>query len=265
MEDFLEQLKLRHEELLEISEIVKERLAHAPKGSVKVKSCHGKHHQYYYAKDDHQPSNEYAGNKEMPLIQKIVQKEYDQKIRQYIQKCLSPLEKLIMLYESETVLSIFEKLPKARQCLISPVMKPDHEYLKEWLESFDGIPNGFHIQEDIITNKGEPVRSKSEKIIADKLFELNIPYLYEVPLNLPGTGTVYPDFTILNIRRRKTFYYEHFGLMDEPEYVLKTCRKILAYSKNNLWFGDGLLYSFESKDLPINTVVLETMIRKYLL
>ena len=46
---------------------------------------------------------------------------------------------------------------------------------------------------EILTEKGESVKSKSEKIIADKLNMMNIPYCYEVPLYLKGYGYVKPD------------------------------------------------------------------------
>ena len=54
----------------------------------------------------------------------------------------------------------------------------------------------------LITEKGEYVRSKSEKIIADTLTKNNINYVYELPLRLKGYGTVKPDFTVLNKRTR---------------------------------------------------------------
>ena len=52
-------------------------------------------------------------------------------------------------------------------------------------------------RQEIYTERGERVRSKSEKIIADKLFLQNIPYHYERPIYLKGFGMVYPDFCCL--------------------------------------------------------------------
>lgn len=50
----------------------------------------------------------------------------------------------------------------------------------------------------ILTEKGERVRSKSEKILADYFYRKNILYKYEKTLYLKGYGTVYPDFTFLS-------------------------------------------------------------------
>ena len=54
----------------------------------------------------------------------------------------------------------------------------------------------------ILTEKGERVRSKSEKIMADYFYRNGIFYKYERPLYLPGVGIVYPDFTfaIISVR-----------------------------------------------------------------
>lgn len=60
------------------------------------------------------------------------------------------------------------------------------------------------------------VRSKSEVIIANMLFERNIPFKYEVPLFAPD-GTFYlPDFTIT--WRGEEWYWEHLGLLEQDKY-----------------------------------------------
>lgn len=95
----------------------------------------------------------------------------------------------------------------------------DEEYVRQW----QAVKyKGKTFREDaaqIITEKGETVRSKSEKIIADKLFLLGIPYRYEYPLEMKGNIIVYPDFTILRMPERTEVYLEHLGKMDDRDYV----------------------------------------------
>ena len=67
----------------------------------------------------------------------------------------------------------------------------------------------------IYTERGERVRSKSEKILADYFYSHNIPYKYEHPLYLTGFGIVYPDFTVLSQRTRHEMYWEHNGRMEQ--------------------------------------------------
>ena len=65
-----------------------------------------------------------------------------------------------------------------------------------------------------MTEKGERVRSKSEKILADYFYRNNILYQYEKPLYLKGYGTIYTDFTFLSKKTRKEIYWEHEGIVN---------------------------------------------------
>lgn len=72
------------------------------------------------------------------------------------------------------------------------------------------------------TEQGDLVRSKSEVIIANILYQhrKDILYKYERPLEVMSDGkerNIYPDFTILNIHTGKVTYWEHAGRMDVPE------------------------------------------------
>lgn len=88
------------------------------------------------------------------------------------------------------------------------------------------------------------VRSKSEVIIANMLFEREIPFRYEVPLYAPD-GTFYlPDITIT--WRGEEWYWEHFGLMGDKSYRHYNETKKEWYAKN---FPDRLIATYESGDL----------------
>jgi len=123
-------------------------------------------------------------------------------------------------------------------------------------------------QEDvsgIYTEKNEHVRSKSEKILADKLNLMHIPYHYEKPLHLHGYGIVHPDFTILNKRTRKEYYWEHLGMMDDASYSEKAVMKIETYEKNSIFPGDSLILTYETSVHPLDSRLIELIIHKYLL
>jgi len=85
------------------------------------------------------------------------------------------------------------------------------------------------------------VRSKSEVIIANMLFEREIPFKYEVPLYAPD-GTFYlPDFTIT--WRGEEWYWEHLGLLGDESYRNHWETKRAWYDKHG--FGDRLIVSSE--------------------
>lgn len=88
------------------------------------------------------------------------------------------------------------------------------------------------------------VRSKSEVIIANMLHERNIPFKYEVPLHAPD-GTFYlPDFTVT--WRGEEFYWEHLGLLEQPEYRRRWEKKRQWYDK---FFAGQLLTTEEGGTL----------------
>lgn len=79
------------------------------------------------------------------------------------------------------------------------------------------------------TERGDLVRSKSELVIADKLYARRVRYEYEQPLALPDGRVRYPDFTIADDARGKTFYWEHLGLLEDPGYRSRWERKRAEY------------------------------------
>ena len=158
--------------------------------------------------------------------------------------------------------ALYAKLCPARQSLVTPITLTDAQYAAQWQAvSWKGLPFSPD-SPDYTTARGERVRSKSEVIIADTLARHGVPYRYEYPLELnyrrngwggtsrsdledtpthgadtvnsetsyrPGR-TVHPDFLCLNVRTRAEFYWEHFGLMDDGDYLERTLVKL----KDNL-------------------------------
>jgi UvrD-like helicase C-terminal domain len=79
------------------------------------------------------------------------------------------------------------------------------------------------------TERGDLVRSKSELVIADKLFARGIEYTYEQALSIGAGRARYPDFTIIDHARGVTFYWEHLGLLSDPGYAARWKQKRAEY------------------------------------
>jgi hypothetical protein len=92
------------------------------------------------------------------------------------------------------------------------------------------------------TERGDLVRSKSELVIADKLFARDIDCGYEQQLVLPNGRVRYPDFTITNHARGVRFYWEHLGMLDDPGYRLRWETKRAEYVAAGIkpWVGAKL-------------------------
>ena len=114
------------------------------------------------------------------------------------------------------------------------------------------------------TECGIRVRSKSELLIANMLEQKGIPYRYEFPLYLKKTGNVRPDFLCLNIRTRKEFIWEHFGMMDNIAYANKNISKVQNYEQNGFFPGKNFIMTFETSQCPISSKVIRMTINEYL-
>ncbi len=110
-------------------------------------------------------------------------------------------------------------------------------------------------------NNGIYVRSKSERIIANKLFEYGLIFKYEAPLKL-NSDTLYPDFTILR-EDGKVVIWEHNGLMNNEDYILQTFRKIRKYRKANFIQHTNFICTEEEDIQDENT--LDDIIFRFLL
>jgi hypothetical protein len=88
------------------------------------------------------------------------------------------------------------------------------------------------------------VRSKSEVIIANMLFERDVPFTYETPLYAPDGTFVLPDFTVAVQGSLK--FWEHVGMLDDTKYRRRWETKKAWYEKH---FPGQLLTTQESPNL----------------
>ncbi len=100
-----------------------------------------------------------------------------------------------------------------------------HQQIGEYL----GIDK-FSRQNIYQTLSGDFVRSKSEVIIANILFQSGIPFFYEKILKAPDGTRRDPDFTLE--WKGKTYYWEHLGLLDDEEYAREWQVKKAWYQAN---------------------------------
>lgn len=169
--------------------------------------------------------------------------------------------------EGTYISKIDSELPKLhtqRQLLVTPIEPIWEKELVRWYDSEYHGKEFYEGTAEIVTEKGERVRSKSEKILADYFYRNNILYQYEKPLYLKGYGTVYLDFTFLSKKTRKEIYWEHEGMMDKPEYAKSAVKKIESYQRNGIHLGERLILTFETELTVLNSQIVEELVEKYL-
>ena len=169
--------------------------------------------------------------------------------------------------EGTDISKIDSELPKLhtqRQLLVTPIEPIWEKELARWYDSEYHGKEFYEGTAEIVTEKGERVRSKSEKILADYFYRNNILYQYEKPLYLKGYGTIYPDFTFLSKKTRKEIYWEHEGMMDKPEYAKSAVKKIESYQRNGIHLGERLILTFETELTVLNSQIVEELVERYL-
>lgn len=256
-------LKNIKEELRYIAEVkteIERKIKAAPEGKLRCaisKGCY----QYYKGK-------EYIRSNKIDVAEKLADKEYCIKIQKQLRNYEHSLKTIQDYIETERLQNIYKNLHPGRKILVTPFYKSSQEIINEF-EKIEHVGKGFDESDktSYYTVKGERVRSKSEKIIADELYRHGVPYKYEFPIKLQGRNKmieVYPDFTVLNRKTGKKWIFEHFGMMDNSSYYESAMQKLDTYERNDILLGRDLLILHETSTNPLNTAVLQKYIIEYL-
>ena len=239
-------------------------LAAAPPGTLRISKRRG-YPQYYHRETSASRSGKYLGTDHSSVIRQLAQKSYDQKVLSAAEEELTAVCKLLSGCPAVLAEDIYDQLPESRRQLIDPLVIPFEEYAATW-ESRPFTSLGFADDTtELLTDKGERVRSKSEMIIADLLYRENLHYKYECPLALGNNFTVYPDFTILHPITRREIYWEHMGMMDDENYASSALKKLASYILAGHYPGEDLILTFETHSVPLNMRMLHAIVEHMLL
>ena len=163
---------------------------------------------------------------------------------------------------NEAELLLTEK-PGYRE-LLTPYFQTFSEKQADWISApYDRNLNyPHHLKHK--TSSGNIVRSKSEAMIDFILTTNKIPFRYECALTL-GDSIIYPDFTILHPITNKTYYWEHFGKMDDPSYNKNVGSKLQLYISHGIVPSIDLITTYETSAQPLDIRQLERIVKEYFL
>ena len=111
------------------------------------------------------------------------------------------------------------------------------------------------------TKRGEMVRSKSEVIVANALFDAGIDYGYEDDLPLKNGVVAHPDFTIYKAGN-PVYYWEHLGMLQKEDYRQKWDIKRKSYEENGIIEGKNLIISKDGLDGSIDSQEIDRLIKE---
>lgn len=232
-----------------------------PKGKL-IYSRTGKYVKWYVS-DGHKKT--YIPKKRIDYIQKMAMKKYLTLLKDDLMKDKQLIESYLIAQNSaprnaEQFLaeqSVFREI-------LSPLFKPKSKELQDWMnEPYEcNTKNQEHLVHK--TSLGFCVRSKSEALIATFLHINQIPFRYECKVTL-GKTWIYPDFLIRHPKTGEVYYWEHFGLMNDMKYCRQSASKLQLYSENGIIPTIHLITTYETKEKPLTTEMIQKIIDFYFL
>ncbi|MBQ7613715.1 MAG: hypothetical protein IJU77_01605 [Butyrivibrio sp.] len=230
-------------------------------GNIRVAISHGC--SQYYIKRPGKDKEEYVSAIEKEKVHLLAQRDYEEKVRKELIGMKNRLSKFIAGYDQNAIEHIYERMCDSRKQLVNPIVLTDEMYIEKWIEKYNGSENTYGEANEFKTQRGEYVRSKSEKIIADYFYSHNIPYQYEPRFAVSKYRNVFPDFVILNVRERKTIYWEHLGKVGEETYATRNFSKLMDYEEQGLIIGKNLIITMETEERPLDIAIVEEKVRLF--
>ena len=237
------------------------KLKSLPDGTLTYTRKNGYLQYYYRAGGGARPK--YIPVKNETQINTLANKYYIHKVLPKLKKNLRAAEKFIATHSGTEEHVLFESMPEQLQLRNSNLFVCKQKYIDEWQNRT--YNRNTYKPESIIhdTIRGEKVRSKSEAMIANAVFNYKLAYFVERPLRLKNKQIIYPDFTILNPNTLEEVYWEHFGMMDSPEYANDAVRRIQLLDNEGIKLGKNLICTFESSIAPLSSAMIESYIKQF--
>ncbi len=260
--------------IMDLNEAIKRletSLVSTPNGNIVCRTVKGTSR--FYRVQPNLPE-EYLGRDKEPLIRALAQKRYNQELLEALiweKKILvRTTNNLHSSRRHKTATQVWIDFPEPLKPYVTPNECTDEAYIQKWVADIDNDFNYRKVvnNKNFYTLRGELVRSKSEILIADRLYHEGIPYHYEKELTLvykdSGMITILPDFTILNKRTLQTWYWEHLGKLHDEKYREDTKLKLDTYGNNGIVPGKNLIITMETQQNQLSTSYIKQLVDLYL-
>ena len=198
------------------------------------------------------------------LTRQLARKKYLEKFIPQLSKETDRLQKFIAGRSDVDPAQIIDSMKGVYSTLPEEYFFGGHiRDTEKWAQAPYHMSNYKPDEKKQTTSRGLHVRSKSELLIAEKLYEFNIPFRYEEVIMIAGRQYA-PDFKILK-KSGKLVYWEHLGLMENQDYRYKNKVKLTIYERAGIMPWRNLIVTYDEYDGGINLAVIESEIRSKLL
>ena len=241
---------------------IESELAKPPKGRLRFqKRAKGKGYNHYHVLNG---NRKYIRVGRIEFIRKLARKI----ILELMLKDARKEKRAIDMYlrhrnKTDRVGEALAKKPHLEE-LVRPLFQIRDERLQKWAEA-DYPSTGRHPESLIHQGPGGRLfRSKSEAQIATEMYKKSVPYRYEEDYEINGI-VYHPDFTIRHPKTGETYYWEHFGRIDDEGYNLRNARKLTDYESVGIIPDVNLIITWESRRYPLSISKIEETVAKWFL
>lgn len=261
----------------EISLLIKElekRLRNAPESRLRV-SMNKNYPRFYEVTGRGDTTGKYLAGSKRDRARLLAQSDYEKKALSMLQKEKKLIDALAEFYtRTDRIQEDFFSGPEelipammipARREMIEPIVIDQKSYTENWFGDSYERKEFSPDAPEYYTGSGIRVRSKTEWMIAEMLEKKKVPFYYERPFLLKGSGIIHPDFTVLNGKRRKVFFWEHMGMLDDETYRNHALNRIEQYILNGYYPGRDLILTHETAAKPIRSTIIENIIEIFLI
>lgn len=192
-------------------------------------------------------------NRKPEVISALARKMYLKREIRLLEHNIHYLSSISSKLENVTPDNIMSKLPLK----IAPFLEKKDDWQNQ-----DYKRSNYKLEElKHTTSRGLKVRSKSEVIIAEALYAHGIQFRYEEVLRIDGQPFI-PDFTILT-PSRKIYYWEHCGMVNNPQYMRHHKDKMEQYEKIGIVLWKNLIVTYDTEEGIIDTnIIISEIINK---
>lgn len=234
-------------QLAEEADIAADKIKKLPEGELK-RYQNGKYNKYYLRLPGKRQL--YLPTSKADQIQKCGERTYLQRYLEYHAIGQAELQKFLETHQEwlDERSHLLQDFPFLSEKLAYTDLERE---LRIWEDApYEQCP--YHPENKKVEGaKGIMMRSKGEGDISYDLLNDREPFHYEQLWSFPE-GKFYPDFTIRHPKTGEFILWEHFGMMDKPEYVQRTVRKLQVYEANGFCPGNNLIVTYEDKEHPLS-------------
>lgn len=251
-------MKNEHRQLCQQLDEIQAELARLPEGKL-ICTHNGSRFKWYHSDGK---SKAYIPKQNRALAEQLAVKKYLSLQAQNMLQERRSIEYYLRHHDADIKQADELLTASEYQELLAPYFTPVSQELSDWMHA--PYERNQKYPEQLIhkTSSGNLVRSKSEAIIDMLLLMNKIPFRYECELQLEET-TLYPDFTLRHPLTGQVFYWEHFGMMDNPNYCRNATTKLQLYFSHGIIPTINLITTYETKDNPLNIEIVEGIIQHY--